>query len=63
MHYNETNFRRPQKRRVQLVHDVSKKMKQLIREAYSWEHNGELRETERVERDPFEFEEDEEIEL
>jgi hypothetical protein len=40
-------------------------MKQLIWEAYSREHTGELRETERVKRDPFEFEEaeDEGIEL
>jgi hypothetical protein len=31
--------------------DIDYKMKQLIREAYSWEYTGELRETERVEPD------------
>ena len=38
------------------------KMKQLIREAYSWEYTGEVHETERVEPDPLE-EDSEEIDL
>ena len=37
------------------------KMRQLIRESYSWKYTGELCETERVEPDP--LEEDEEIDL
>ena len=41
--------------------DIVYKMKQLIRESYSWEYTGEQRETERVEPDP--LEEDEEIDL
>jgi hypothetical protein len=36
-------------------------MKQLIREAYTWEYTDELRETERVEPDP--LEEDGEFDL
>jgi hypothetical protein len=36
-------------------------MKHLVRKAYSWEYNGELRETERIEPEP--LEEDEEIDL
>ena len=32
--------------------DIVYKMKQLIRESYSWEYTGEQRETERVEPDP-----------
>ena len=42
--------------------DIVYKMKQLIREAYSWEYTGEVRETERVEPDPLE-EDSEEIDL
>ena len=41
--------------------DIVYKMKQLIRESYSWEYTGEQRETERVEPDS--LEEDEEIDL
>ena len=42
--------------------DIVYKMKQLIREAYSWEYTGEVRETERVEPNPQE-EDSEEIDL
>ena len=41
--------------------DIVYKMKQLIRESYSWEYTGEQRETERIEPDP--LEENEEIDL
>ena len=41
--------------------DIVYKRKRLIREAYSWEYTGELRETERGEADP--LEEDKEIYL
>ena len=37
------------------------KMRQLIRESYSWEYTGEQRYTEQVELDP--LEDDEEIDL
>ena len=41
--------------------DIVYKMRQLIRESYSWEYTGEQRYTEQVELDP--LEDDEEIDL